>query len=430
VHLAILTQYYPPEIGAPQARLSELAAHFTDRGHAVTVLTALPNYPSGKIQPGYGRFFCRERRASVDVVRTFIYPTQKADLVRRLSNYFSFVMSSALVGPLAIRRPDYLMVESPPLFLGLTGLWLSRVLRARLIFNVSDLWPESAVRLGVLRENSAAHRLSSRLEAMCYRRAWLVTGQSRSTVESISARFPDRDVFHLSNGVDTRRFGPDRATSESRAVLGTRDKFVILYAGLHGLAQGLDQVLDVAERLRRDPSIQFVLVGEGPEKARLIREARQLELAAVRFLAARRADDIPALLAAADVVLIALKTYIPGAVPSKLYEAMATGKPIVLIASGEAAEIVNAHRAGLTVRPGDVNGLAAAIRRLRHDPSLRREMGENGRRAAEQHFDRTAIATRFAEHLEAHLQPAASMVIGENGVRSDLDAVRGSEGVP
>src|SRR5215471_1593192 len=141
MRLTLLTQYYPPETGAPQARLSELASHFIRRGHSVTVLTAMPNYPKGKIYPGYRTPLKKEQLLGVNVIRSFIYPTQRANFVRRMANYLSFTLSSAIVGSFLLRRTDYLLVESPPLFLGLSAAWLSVLKRARLIFNVSDLWP-------------------------------------------------------------------------------------------------------------------------------------------------------------------------------------------------------------------------------------------------------------------------------------------------
>ncbi|HVH08869.1 MAG TPA: glycosyltransferase family 4 protein, partial [Gemmatimonadales bacterium] len=173
--IAFLTQYYPPEIGASQARLSGLAAALQRRGHAVTVLTAKPNYPGGRTHAGYPGLVHREMRDGVPVLRTFIYPTQKADFLRRTFSYCSFVLASAVVGTFCLERPDYLIVESPPLLLGLAGIWLSWVKRCPMIFNVSDLWPESAVRLGVLRAGSVSHRLSTWPERFCYRRAVLVT---------------------------------------------------------------------------------------------------------------------------------------------------------------------------------------------------------------------------------------------------------------
>ena len=402
MNLVILTQYYPPEIGAPQARLSELAAQFVERGHKVTVLTAMPNYPEGRIHEGYGGLMRRESQDGVDVIRTFIYPTQKADFVRRLTNYFSFAFSSALIGSFRLPRADYLLVESPPLFLGISAFWLSRLKKSRMIFNVSDLWPESAARLGVLDPQSLAYRLSERLEAFFYRHAWLTTGQSKTILSSIVGRFPSCPVFHLSNGVDSQKFSPELRPDSASTEFRTNGEMIAMYAGLHGLAQGLDQILAAADILRND-GVRFVLVGDGPEKKLLVEQAQRQVLANVRFLDPRTAPEMPSLLAASDVALVTLKTYIPGAVPSKLYEAMATGRALVLVAKGEAADIVTENQAGITVEPGDIDGLAEALRRLRAEPELRRKLGQNGRRAAEEIFDRRKVIARFVDHLEADL---------------------------
>jgi hypothetical protein len=147
MRITILTQYYPPEIGAPQNRLSDLAGHLVMAGHEVEVLTAMPSYPRGKIYAGYGGLFSREQKDGVQILRAFVYPTRSAALLPRLLNYFSFVFSSVLFGSFLLRRADYLLVESPPLFLGLAAIWLSRLKGAKMIFNVSDLWPASAVHL-------------------------------------------------------------------------------------------------------------------------------------------------------------------------------------------------------------------------------------------------------------------------------------------
>jgi glycosyltransferase involved in cell wall biosynthesis len=408
VRIGILTQYYPPEIGAPQGRLSELAEFLARAGHEVRVLTAMPNYPAGRIQPGYGGVYRRETRGGVAVIRTAIYPTKSPRLLPRLSNYLSFVLSSSIVGGFVLRGLDVLLVESPPLFLGAAGVFLSRLCGARLIFNVSDLWPESAVRLGVLREGSAAHRASLRLEAWCYRRAWLVTGQSREIIGDVSTRFPGCRTFHLSNGADTDLFTPDRGTPDARAKLGAPGVCVALYAGLHGLAQRLDQVLAAAELLTS--GLRIVLVGDGPERERLRAEAASRRLTRIQFLPPVPRSEMPAVLASADIALVPLGFELPGAVPSKLYEAMATGRPVILVAGGEAAAIVRACDAGLVVDPGDVVGLAAALDRLEGDAELRARLGRNGREAARRRFDRAAIGAGFADYLVAALaEPNAAV---------------------
>ena len=406
--LTILTQYYPPEIGAPQRRLSSLARHFVRAGHEVRVLTAMPNYPRGEIYPGYGGAARRETIDGVSVLRTWIVPTQRTNYAHRLANYFSFVGSSAAIGAaLDPGRSDYLLVESPPLFLGMSGAWLSRVQRARLIMNVSDLWPESAVRLGVVREGSLVHRASARLERWCYRRAWMISGQSREIVADIEARVPGCRTYHLSNGVEVSEFGPEHAGRDARAALGVDGdgSCVALYAGLHGIAQGLPQLLAASSTLQAERTpMDLVFIGDGPMKQDLQREAAARGLGRVRFLDARPPAALPPLLASADILLVPLGMPIPGAVPSKLYEAMASGRPVVLVATGEAAAIVREHDAGLVVAPGDAAGLAAALRTLRDDPIRRRALGENGRRAAVQYFDRSGIAARFIDTLEAALR--------------------------
>ena len=407
MRLTLLTQYYPPEIGAPQARLSELASHFVRRGHVVTVLTAMPNYPVGKIYPGYGGIVRRERRAGVDIIRTYIYPTQSARFFSRVTNYLSFTVSSILIGSALLNHSDYILVESPPLFSGIAGTFLSKLKHARLIFNVSDLWPESAFRLGMLERTGLTGRLSIWLEKFCYRRAWLITGQSKSIITNILERFPDRSTFHLSNGVDTSVFRPDESTNDARASLKASGKFVVLYAGLHGLAQGLHQLLEAAEVLRGQPEIQFALVGDGPEKTSLLQHAAERNLTNVEFFDPRPANEIPRLLSAADIVMVPLKIHIPGAVPSKLYEAMATARPIVFIGAGEAADLVRQYNAGIVVPPGDKRSLVDAILKLQSDRYLRRVLGENGRRAAEENFDRAKIASQFIEHLEANVHSTA-----------------------
>jgi colanic acid biosynthesis glycosyl transferase WcaI len=399
MNVTFLTQYYSPEIGASQRRLAHLAGAFRKRGHEVTVLTAMPSYPKGKVYDGYGGLRMVETLNDVRVVRSFIYPSQSASFLPRLANYFSFVGSSLLVGGWKVARCDYVITESPPLFLGPAGIALARWKGARHIFNVSDIWPESAVRVGVLKPGWML-AASERLEAYCYRHSWLVTGQSHGIVDSISSRFPAVKTRLLSNGVDTRQFQPADGTGPSYARLHANARCAAVYAGLHGLAQGLDQIVDAASLLADRPELKVFLLGDGPAKASLVDQSRALSLSNLQFLDPIRADEMPGWLVGGDIAIVPLKMHIPGAVPSKLYEAMASGLPVVLVATGEPADIVRTHRVGLTVNPGDVAGLADALRTLASSPELRRELGQNGRRAAETFFDRNVISNAFVEYLE------------------------------
>lgn len=408
--IAFLTQYYPPEIGAPQNRLSNLAAHLVSSGHDVTVLTAMPNYPLGRIYDGYGGIFRREVREGVTVLRTTIYATRKSDVLRRVLNYFSFVISSAIIGSVKLGKQDYLMLESPPLFLGLSALLLARVTRARLIVNVSDLWPDSVARVGIIRRKSVVYKMCLLLEATLYRNAWLVTGQTKGIVASIRTRFPESKVYHLPNGVDLGRF-KGVPSGSARDELGGREGFVVVYAGLHGLAQALGQVLEAAAILEPEgKAARFYLIGDGPEKHALAEQARALGLHHVFFLPSIANARIPSILASADAVLVPLRKGFNDAVPSKLYEAMASGTAIIATSEGEAAELLQRADAGLAVPPEEPASLAAAIRQLMDDPQLRRRLSSNARRTVVDEYDRRTIANRFEARLL--LRPANAR---ENG---------------
>jgi glycosyltransferase involved in cell wall biosynthesis len=397
--IAILTQYYPPEIGAPQNRLSNLAGHLVSSGHSVTVLTAMPNYPLGRIYDGYGGIFSHELRDGVSVLRTFIYATRKSDVLRRVLNYFSFVISSAIIGTAKLGKQDFLMLESPPLFLGLSALLLARVTGARLIVNVSDLWPDSVARVGIIKRNSVVYKMCLSLEAMLYRNAWLVTGQTKGIVASIRTRFPESDVYHLPNGVDLGRFDGIPSAS-AREELGGREGFVVVYAGLHGLAQALSQVLEAAAILQAEGKrARFYFIGDGPEKQALGEQARNLELRHVFFTPSIPNAEIPPVLASADAVLVPLRKGFDDAVPSKLYEAMASGTAILATSEGEAAELLQSARAGLVVPPENPEALAAAIRQLMEDPELRRRLASNARQLVADEYDRQKIAHRFESTL-------------------------------
>jgi len=398
--VAILTQYFPPEVGAAQSRLAGLARRLAERQHDVYVLAPMPSYPQGRIYPGYGGVLRREERDGVRIIRTFVYATRGLGW-HRMASYLSFALSAILPGATALPRLDYLITQSPPLLLGPSGYLLSRLTGGRWVFNVSDLWPESGVRLGALHAG-AGLRLARALEAFCYRQAWLVTGQSHEILQDITARFPGRASYYLPSGVDTEQFSPAARSARARQVLAPDGRCIAIYVGLHGVAQGLDQVVEAAALLQRQGGLGVVFVGDGLEKDRLIRRGAALGLTNVRFLPPRPHEEVPALLASADIALVPLRCHIPGAVPSKLYEAMAAGLPVVLAADGEAAQIVREADAGVVVRPGDPAGLARALRDLAERADKRQDLGRRARQACEAQFSRKAILDRFIDFLEAH----------------------------
>ncbi len=402
LRVIILTQYYPPEIGAPQARLHELTRALVAAGHDTVVLTAMPSYPVGRVYDGYGGLFRRESRDGADVLRTWAYANQSPALIKRLANYLSFVFSSLVGGLLFLPKADYLICESPPVFLGLTAFTLSAAKGARWIFNVSDLWTDTAVRVNALSEGWKL-RLAVKLEASCYRRAWRVSGQSREITSLIEDRHRGVRTYHFSNGVNVEMFDPALRTEEARRELGFDPYCVVLYSGLHGLAQGLMQVLEAARLLKDEAGLRFVLIGDGPEKQKLIVAAQRMGLDNVEFRDPAPREQMPRVVCSADIGLVPLKSRIPGAVPSKLYEAMGCGIPVVLAAAGEPADIVESAGCGLVAPPGDAQAMAAAIRQLARDPAARARLGRAGRRAAEEQFNRKVISAKFIEFLTRNL---------------------------
>jgi len=339
------------------------------------------------------------------VHRCWILPSNKASLVARLASYLSFAFSSLLTGIARTGPADVVLTESPPLFVACAGLLIARWKGAKWIMNVSDLWPESAKDIGLLAERSLSYRALGFMAGFLYRRAWVVTGQSPGIVEGVARRTPEATTYHLSNGVDTARFARAMADPEVRRRYLADSELGFVYAGLHGLFQGLDQILHVAGKTS-DLPVRFLLFGDGPVKGELQAAATASGLKNVALHPALPHGEMASLLASMDVSVVTLKTDIGGAVPSKIYEAMACGLPVLLVAGGEGAEIVRNGGSGIAVSPGDILGFEAAVRRLAADAALRRQMGDAGQALVCAHYDRTTIAASFVNELERRMTPA------------------------
>jgi len=400
LRIVLLTHYFPPEVGAPQARLFELASRAAAAGHSVTVVTGFPNYPTGVAPAEYrGRFRMEETLDGIRVIRTWVYATPNRGFVRRILNHISFAVSS-LTALRKVGHADVIFVESPPLFTGLAALAYSRVKRAPYIFNVSDIWPQSAVELGALRSRLAIW-LAVMLELHLYRRAARVSVVTPGMLERLAARgIPRSKLFVLTNGVDTSVFRPAPPNTELARSLGLDERKIFLYAGTHGMAQGLDTVLEAAKQTK-NPEVLYVLAGEGAEKEALTKRVKGEGISNVCFLPNQPKAVMPDLLNLAYASIIPLRRLdlFKSALPSKMFESMATAKPIVGSLWGEAAELIESTRCGLAVAPEDASAVREAVEKLAEDPLLARELGDNGRRYVSAHFDRNVIATRFIELL-------------------------------
>ena len=401
--ILILTQYYPPEIGAPQNRLHELAVRLQANGVEIEVLTALPNYPKMEVQEGYRKGRNREEIIDgIPVHRAWIYVSKSKGIIARLLNYFSFVWTSYWRGR-KLKAFDYLIVESPPLFLGYTAMALSKKLKANLIFNVSDLWPESAEKLGIV-QNQLFLKLAYQLEAKCYKRASLITGQTQGIVADISKRFATKEVYWLPNGVNIDFYNPghiDEGDFRQKHGFSTGD-ILFFYGGILGHAQGLEVILNAANLLTDIPKVQFILQGSGPEKEKLQNLKSALKLTNVHFLEPVAKQEMPAVLKAIDVALVPLKKLplFEGAIPSKVFEALAMEVPLLLGVDGEARKhFIDNAEAGWFFEPENETALANCVRKLAMNPTEIQIAGKNGRQYVSSNFNRDQIAASLYQRL-------------------------------
>jgi glycosyltransferase involved in cell wall biosynthesis len=424
MRILFLTQYFPPETGAPSNRLSDLADRLANLGHQVTVLTALPNYPQGVIFDGYrGRFMMTEKRNSIQIIRSWIFATRSKKILPKLVNYFSFAILSSLVGAYTVKSSDIVFVESPPLFLAISGYLLARMKRAKFVLNISDLWPESAIALGVLR-NDRIIRCSVWLEKELYRRADLVTGQTQGIMAGIRNRWPLAPRALLTNGVAPEflvRIEAVRASrSKLRQELGFADSFIVAYTGVHGFSQRLETIIRAAELLSSYKDIQFIFWGDGPEKPGLEAMVQAKHLSNVQFSPSQPASRMPELLTSVDVSIVPLARteLFKGALPSKLFEALGAGVPVVAAVEGEAKSLVEASGGGIVIEPENAQQMAEAIVCLYRDAGLREKLSAEGRSYVAMHYNRKTIAERF-ENLLLAVKSSSLHISAEGDVDSE-----------
>ncbi len=407
-----VSQYFPPEMGAPAARASELTRHWAEDGHDVTVLTGFPNHPTGRVPSEYCDEFrqlvTREQVDGVNVVRTWLWPLPNRRSYERMLNYSSFCLSSAATG-LFLSRPDVVIASSPQLLVGLSGWWLAFCKRVPFVFEVRDLWPESLAAVGAGGETSLMHRGLAKIAGFLYRKA--------NRVVVVSPAFKDHLIRHwqtpadkisvIENGVETGLFSPQNANPELRRELGAEGKFVVSYIGTIGMAHGLESVIEAAVRMQHSsPKVLFLLLGEGAEKDRILAMAKSRSLTNLRFAGQQSREKIPAYIAASDACLVLLKKadLFKTVIPTKMLEFMSCARPVILGVEGQARKIIEESQAGICVEPQNADELVQAIIRLAADPMLRESLGRNGRRYIQQRFSRHHTATAYLDVLESLLE--------------------------
>lgn len=377
--LTLLTQYFPPEMGAPQSRLWEMVKGLQNSGWEVSVITALPNYPSGRIFKGYrGRFYKKEVKDGIEISRFWLYPSNSRNAIPRIINMLSFSFTSLFASfRLLFTKPDVILVESPPLTLAFSAWILSWFSRSKLVMNVSDLWPLSAYELGSISKGTV-YSLLEKLEKFLYDKSDACTGQSQQIVDHIKTVSPV--TTHLfRNGVNISRF--------QTQIDDVGNTYKIVYAGLLGVAQG---IVDLCKNINfQEKGFEFHIYGDGAEREQLLKFIQQNKNRGIFYHGSVSRDKIPATLQEHDIALVPLVKPIFGAVPSKIYEAMAAGLPIIFMGGGEGEILVRENNAGWICSPSDFNALNQQLKKIKEiSPEEMEELKKHCRNVAKNVFDR------------------------------------------
>jgi glycosyltransferase involved in cell wall biosynthesis len=415
MRILYVSQYFPPEMGAPSARVSQMSAHWRALGHDARVLTGFPHHPGGTVYPEFRRRFWKgfdtETSNGVPVYRTWLYPAPNRGTLRRSASYASFALSAALRGRRLDFHPEVVIGTSPQLLCAQAACWVARHHRARFVFEVRDLWPESLVAVKACAPDSLLYRSLDRIAARLYRDAWktvVVTEEFRRRL--LERGLEDSRLAVVKNGVDTEMFSPDVEPTRHPEWDG---KFLVSYIGTLGMAHGVSTILRAAERLRARRDIHFLIIGNGAERDNLLRQWRDSRLDNVTFLGQLPWAAVPSYLALSDASIVHLMRdpLFETVLPSKIFEIMAVGRPVVLGVRGEAERLIDEAQAGLACEPESEGDLVAAVERLAADPALCRRLGQGGRQWVLRH---ASYKKRAAEYIEAlSIQPSAVSLLAD-----------------
>lgn len=405
-----ISQYFPPEMGAPSARASELARHWADAGHDVSILTGFPNHPTG-IVPAEWRSHLRglwyhEKIGGVNVYRTWLWALPNRKAHERMRNYASFFLSAALRG-MFLARPDVIIASSPQLLVGLSGWWLAFAHQIPFVFEVRDLWPESLAAVGLGGEDSLLYQALAGIAGFLYDRADRIVVVTDAFKNHLVHRWrvPTEKIDVVENGVETDLFTPSEPAvrAAARRELGADSHFVVSYIGTMGMAHGLETLLNTAAKLQSEnPNVVFVMIGEGAEKARIKALAESLQLKNVHFLDQQPREKLASFISASDacVVLLRKTDVFKTVIPTKMLEFMSCARPVILGVEGEAQQIVLRSGAGLAIEPDNAEALASAIQQLAARPNLCQKLGQNGRGYIVENFSRASTAQKYMQILD------------------------------
>ncbi len=402
--LVVSLYYEPDQCQSNGPIIRALCDDWAAAGHEVTVLTSFPHYNCDAVWPEYrGRLLQEDRVGKVRVIRSYIYVPRERSSIGRIFNYFSFNFSSTIAG-LSTGRQDVIFAMSPPLTIGVTAFLLGLIKRIPFCYNLQDIWPEVAVRLGMLRGHRTI-RLFERLERFIYRRSRKIFAISEEFKANLCGKgVAAGKIEVIPNFVDANFVRPMAKTNAFSQAHGLTDKYVVLYAGNIGLSQGLEVILDAAEELKDQPGVVFLIVGQGACRDELVDEAERRGLSNVRFLPLQPESDVPMVYASCDVALIPLRRGLTeSSVPCKTYSIMAAGRPYIAGVDRDSNvwKLTEASGCGVCVEPENGRALAEAVRRLHSEAGMAQTMGRQGRQFVERHFAREAVTGRYRAALES-----------------------------
>ncbi|RQP21608.1 glycosyltransferase family 4 protein [Piscinibacter terrae] len=403
MHILFLTDNFPPEVNAPASRTHEHCRQWVAAGEKVTVITCAPNFPKGRVFDGYrNRLWQREVIDGIEVIRVWSYITANEGFARRVLDYMSFMLS-AFVASWFVRRVDVVVGTSPQFFTAVAGWAVGAVKRIPFVFELRDLWPESIKAVGAM-QDSATIRWLERLELFLYRRASLIVSVTHAFRETLARRGIDPNkVEVVTNGVDISRFSPRPKDAELEKSLGLQGCFVAGYIGTHGMAHALETLLDAAALLRDHPqgsNVRILLLGDGARKDELKAAAQRMGLPNVLFIDSVSKDEVARYWSLLDVSIIHLRRteLFTTVIPSKLFECMGMGIPVLHGVQGESAAIVEREGAGIVFEPENAQALSRELLHIRDDNALRDGLRQRALAAAS-HYDRQTLALKMLQAL-------------------------------
>ena len=402
MHILFLTDNFPPEVNAPASRTFEHCREWVKAGHEVTVITCAPNFPKGKVYEGYrNRLWQHETTDGIRVIRVWSYISANEGFALRTLDYVSYMVSAVLAAPF-VRKVDLIVGTSPQFFTACAAYAASRTRRVPYVFELRDLWPESIRAVGAMKEGRALRALE-RLELFLYRKAARVVSVTQSFKRNLVRRGVDpAKIAVVTNGVDVSRFTPRPKDADLVTRHGLAGKFVAGYVGTHGMAHALETVLDAAKRFQDagDDRFRFLLLGDGARKQALVARAEELGLRNIVFVDSVPKDEVARYWSLIDVSIIHLRRteLFTTVIPSKLFECLGMGIPVLHGVAGESAEIVEREGVGLVVEPENAEALSAGLARLADDPELLARLRARCLAAAPT-YDRSVLARRMLDVL-------------------------------